>query len=83
MELNQWLHTELGQNIWKSKYQYNNETLDEWFDRVSGGNQNIIAQRRKPAQIYHLDVFGFFVIGQARRQAHEFFRIHKPPLKKR
>lgn len=41
MELDQWLHTELGRNIWKSKYQYNNETLEEWFDRVSGGNQNI------------------------------------------
>ena len=40
MELKEWLgeNNEFGINIWKNKYQYNNETLDEWFDRVSAGN---------------------------------------------
>lgn len=41
MEINQWLNTQLGQDIWKNKYQHNNETLDEWFERVSGGNDNV------------------------------------------
>jgi ribonucleoside-diphosphate reductase alpha chain len=41
MELNQWLESELQQNIWTKKYCYNNETLDEFFDRVSGGNEDI------------------------------------------
>lgn len=41
MEINQWLKTELGRNIWTNKYQYDNETLDEWFERVSGGNQEL------------------------------------------
>lgn len=30
MTINEWLNDdELGINIWKNKYQYNNETLDE------------------------------------------------------
>ena len=43
MEIKDWLKdsTELGTDIWKGKYQNGNETLDEWFDRVSGGNQDI------------------------------------------
>ena len=43
MEIKDWLKdsTELGIDIWKGKYQNGNETLDEWFDRVSGGNQDI------------------------------------------
>ena len=43
MELKEWLgeNNEFGINIWKNKYQYNNETLDEWFDRVSGGNASV------------------------------------------
>ena len=40
MELKEWLgeNNEFGINIWKNKYQYNNETLDQWFDRVSANN---------------------------------------------
>lgn len=39
MTVEEWLNNdELGINIWKKKYQYNNESLDEWFKRVSGGN---------------------------------------------
>ena len=50
MELKEWLgDNELSLNIWKNKYQRNNETLDEWFDRISGGNEkvkNLIKQKK-------------------------------------
>lgn len=43
MTVEQWLgkDNKLGQDIWHKKYQKNNETFDEWLDRVSGGNQDI------------------------------------------
>lgn len=41
MELNQWLETDLQKDIWTKKYQYDNETLGEFFERVSGGNEYI------------------------------------------
>lgn len=43
MTLEEWLGADnaLGQDIWQKKYRYNNETLDEWFDRVSGGNKAV------------------------------------------
>ena len=43
MTIEEWLGKDntLGKDIWKNKYQYNNETFDEWFDRVSGGNKRI------------------------------------------
>ena len=43
MELKEWLGEEnqLGQDIWKLKYQQNGESFDEWLDRVSGGNQHV------------------------------------------
>lgn len=43
MTLQEWLGADntLGQDIWQKKYQHNNETLDEWFDRVSGGNEMV------------------------------------------
>jgi len=41
MELHEWLPEKIGQDIWKKKYCYENETLDEWFDRVSGGNEEV------------------------------------------
>ena len=31
----------LGMDIWKKKYQQNNETFEEWLDRVSGGNKEV------------------------------------------
>lgn len=39
----EWLGTEnqLGQDIWERKYRYENETFDEWINRVSGGNSEI------------------------------------------
>ena len=43
MELKEWLGEEnqLGQDIWKLKYQQNEETFDQWLDRVSGGNEHV------------------------------------------
>ena len=32
---------QLGYDIWKKKYQHNNETFDQWLDRVSGGNSDV------------------------------------------
>lgn len=37
-----WLdQNELSYTIWDKKYRYNNENLEQWFDRVSGGNKDI------------------------------------------
>lgn len=43
MTVQGWLGTEnqLGQDIWERKYRYENETFDEWINRVSGGNSEI------------------------------------------
>lgn len=43
MNLDQWLGKEnkVGQDIWKNKYQQNNETLDEWFERISNKNEEV------------------------------------------
>lgn len=43
MTLEQWLgkDNQLGQDIWKKKYQKNNETFDQWLDRVSNGNDEV------------------------------------------
>ena len=31
----------LGINIWKNKYQFENETFEEWLDRVSNGDEEL------------------------------------------
>ena len=43
MEIKEWLgeNNQLGIDIWKGKYQKDNETFDEWLDRVSGGNKEV------------------------------------------
>lgn len=43
MNVKEWLgeDNQLGIDIWTKKYQYNNETFDEWLDRVSGGDEKI------------------------------------------
>ena len=43
MELKDWLgeNNQIGQDIWHKKYQYDNETFDQWLDRVSGGNKDV------------------------------------------
>lgn len=44
MTVQEWLGAEnqLGQDIWERKYRYENETFDEWINRVSGGNSEIV-----------------------------------------
>ena len=43
MTIQEWLgaNNQLGIDIWTKKYQYENETFDEWLDRVSNGNASI------------------------------------------
>ena len=42
LTIEKWLgDNQLGIDIWKNKYQHNNETLDEWFERVSGGDKEV------------------------------------------
>lgn len=43
MTVEEWLGKEnqLGIDIWKRKYQYNNEDFEQWLDRVSGGNKDV------------------------------------------
>lgn len=41
MQVENWLTTDLGQKIWNSKYRFNNESLEEWFDRVSGNDPDV------------------------------------------
>ena len=36
-----WEMDELQSNIWGNKNQYNNESFEEWVERVSGGNKKI------------------------------------------
>lgn len=42
-KLKQWLGEEnqIGIDIWEKKYRYNNESFDEWVDRVSGGDEDV------------------------------------------
>lgn len=42
MTINEWLgDNQLGIDIWEKKYRYNNETFEEWIERVSGGNKEL------------------------------------------
>lgn len=43
MTVQEWLGADnkLGIEIWERKYRYNNETFDEWLERVSAGNQQV------------------------------------------
>ena len=49
MNIQDWLgeDNQLGIDIWKKKYQNNNETFDEWLNRVSGGNKTILELIKK------------------------------------
>ena len=40
MTVQEWLgkDNQLGIDIWSKKYQFENETFDEWIERVSGGD---------------------------------------------
>ena len=42
MEIKEWLgDNQLGINIWENKYQYENETFEEWLNRVSNGDNEL------------------------------------------
>lgn len=43
MQVSDWLgkDNKLGIDIWNKKYQFNNESLNQFFDRVSNGNKKI------------------------------------------
>ena len=43
MNVKEWLgeSNTLGIDIWNKKYRFNNETFDEWLDRVSGNDERI------------------------------------------
>ena len=46
MKLTEWLGEEnqIGQDIWYHKYQYNDESFDEWLDRVSNGDEEVLEE---------------------------------------
>ena len=41
MELKDWGLDTLGNDIWRKKYQQNNENFDQWLDRVSAGDKEV------------------------------------------
>ena len=41
MNLDQWIDTDLGKQIWHRKYQVGEETFEEWLDRVSNRNEQV------------------------------------------
>ena len=43
MTIQEWLgqDNQLGVDIWEKKYRYNNESFDEWLDRISDGNEEV------------------------------------------
>ena len=45
MTVEEWLgkDNQMGIDIWHKKYQYNNETFEEWIDRISGGNSDLMS----------------------------------------
>lgn len=51
MNVQDWLgaDNQIGIDIYEGKYRHNNETFDEWLDRVSGGNEalrQLMAERK-------------------------------------
>ena len=45
MELQDWKLSELGEDIWKKKYQRNGESFEDWLERVSGGDTQVAQLR--------------------------------------
>lgn len=41
MDIKDWAYDDLGVEIWEKKYQHEDETFDEWLDRVSGGDSEV------------------------------------------
>ena len=43
MDIKQWLgeDNQLGIDMWHKKYQYNNETFEEWLDRITNKDEEL------------------------------------------
>lgn len=41
LEIQNWLDTQLGIDIWNKKYRFENETFNEWLDRVTNDNDEL------------------------------------------
>lgn len=43
MTVEEWLgqNNQLGIDIWNKKYRYNNESFEEWLDRITAGNEDV------------------------------------------
>jgi ribonucleoside-diphosphate reductase alpha chain len=41
MQVNDWIDSNLGRDIWNNKYRFNNEDFDAWLHRVSGGDEDV------------------------------------------
>ena len=41
MEIKDWLTSQLAIDQFEKKYRHDNETFDEWIERVSGGNEAV------------------------------------------
>ena len=41
MEIQNWINSEVGQDIWTRKYQNGDETFEQWLDRVSNGDSEV------------------------------------------
>lgn len=41
MKFLDWIDDTLASDIWSKKYQWDNETFEDWLDRVSGGYDDV------------------------------------------
>lgn len=43
LQVESWLgkDNQIGVDIWERKYRYDHENLEQWFDRVSGGDEDV------------------------------------------
>ena len=41
LKVENWITSELGQNIWEHKYRYNNESFEQWINRISNNNEDV------------------------------------------
>ena len=41
MKFREWIDNDLSEQIWRDKYQDENETFEEWVERVSAGNEKV------------------------------------------
>ena len=39
--MEKWLNSKIAKDIWENKYQYENETIEEWMNRISGRDEKI------------------------------------------